>query len=57
MIIHHLFFSANLLKYGLICPAGYMKKKLLSAIPRKTLHQILYILAMKLIAKQKTGSN
>jgi hypothetical protein len=31
-----------------------MKKKQFSAIPRETLHQILYILAMKLIHQQKS---
>lgn len=55
MIIYHSFFSANLLGHGLICPAYHMKKKQLRAIPRETLHQILYVLTMKLIHKQKNN--
>lgn len=55
MIIHHSVFSANLLGHGLICPAYHMKKKQLPAIPRETLHQILYVLTMKLIQKQKNN--
>lgn len=55
MSIHHSFFSANLLQHGLICPARYMKKMQLRAIPRETLHQILYVLAMKLIHQQKNN--
>lgn len=55
MIIYHSFFSANLVVHGLICPARYMKKKQLRAIPREILHQILYVLAMKLIQQQKNN--